>query len=98
MLIQPSPCPPCTPADDFFAKQLPHNVTWLLTLLYALDQRGDFGDTAVQGALVHRLRYLASVVTQNFSAFGELLALPKRFAEISGGWGWVGGRVGVGGC
>ncbi|KAL4445411.1 hypothetical protein ABPG77_011236 [Micractinium sp. CCAP 211/92] len=72
-------------ADDFFAKQLPHNVTWLLTLLYALDQTGDFGDTAVQGALVHRLRYLASVVTQNFSAFGELLALPKRFAEISGG-------------
>lgn len=47
---------------------------------------GDFGDSAVQGALVHQLRYLASVVTQNFSAFGELLALPKRFAEISGGW------------
>ncbi|PSC69745.1 ABC transporter D family member 1 [Micractinium conductrix] len=72
-------------ADDFFAKQLPHNVTWLLTLLYAMDHKGDFGDTAVQGALVHQLRYLASVVTQNFSAFGELLALPKRFAEISGG-------------
>ena len=48
---------------------------------------GDFGDTAVQGALVHQLRYLASVVTQNFSAFGELLALPKRFAEISGAGG-----------
>ena len=46
---------------------------------------GDFGDTAVQGQLVHQLRYLASVVTQNFSAFGELLAMPKRFAEISGG-------------
>lgn len=27
-------------ADDFFAKQLPHNVTWLLTLLYAMDQKG----------------------------------------------------------
>jgi hypothetical protein len=49
---------------------------------------GDFGDTVVQGALVHQLRYLASVVTQNFSAFGELLAMPKRFAEISGGC-WV---------
>jgi ABC-type uncharacterized transport system fused permease/ATPase subunit len=72
-------------ADDFFAKQLPHNVTWLLTLLYALDQTGDFGDTAVQGQLVHQLRYLASVVTQNFTSFGELLAMPKRFAEISGG-------------
>ena len=152
-------CPPACPfspppaADDFFAKQLPHNVTWLLTLLFALEQKGaphaapaspphasasctaprrsrgilaslpptrcrvlpgcrgrlpsqpahpdphthththahglppagDFGDTAVQGALVHQLRYLASVVTQNFSAFGELLAMPKRFAEISGG-------------
>jgi ABC-type uncharacterized transport system fused permease/ATPase subunit len=72
-------------ADEFFAKQLPHSVTWVLTLLYALEQRGDFGDTAFQGALVHNIRYLASVVTQCFSAFGELLALPKRFAEISGG-------------
>lgn len=47
---------------------------------------GDFGDAAVQGRLVHQLRYLASVVTQCFSAFGELLAMPKRFAEIGGGW------------
>lgn len=72
-------------ADDFFAKQLPHSVTWILTLLYALDQRQDFGDSAFQGHLVLQIRYLASVVTQCFSAFGELLALPKRFAEISGG-------------
>jgi hypothetical protein len=27
-------------ADDFFAKQLPHNVTWVLTLLYAMEQKG----------------------------------------------------------
>lgn len=94
--LHPLPCHlPFAAADDFFAKQLPHNVTWLLTLLFALDQTGDFGDTAVQGRLVHQLRYLASVVTQNFSAFGELLAMPKRFAEISGGWvGGVGGRTG----
>jgi ABC-type uncharacterized transport system fused permease/ATPase subunit len=72
-------------ADEFFAKQLPHSITWLLTLLYALEQRGDFASTEFQGALVHNIRYLASVVTQCFSAFGELLALPKRFAEISGG-------------
>jgi hypothetical protein len=31
------------------------------------------------------MRYLASVVTQSFTAFGELLALHKRFAELSGG-------------
>ena len=27
-------------ADDFFSKQLPNNVTWLLTLMYSLDQSG----------------------------------------------------------
>lgn len=31
------------------------------------------------------MRYLASVVTQCFTAFGELLALHKRFAELTGG-------------
>lgn len=72
-------------ADEFFSKQLPHSITWLLTLLYSLEQHGDFGSAAFQGALVHNIRYLASVVTQCFTAFGELLALPKRFAEISGG-------------
>ena len=25
-------------ADDFFTKQLPFNVTWVLTLMYAMDQ------------------------------------------------------------
>ena len=35
-------------ADDFFTRQLLHNVTWALTLLYALDSRGEFSDTAVQ--------------------------------------------------
>ncbi len=28
-------------AEEFFAKQLPHNITWLLSLLYALDQSGE---------------------------------------------------------
>ena len=35
-------------ADDFFAKQLPHNVTWALTVLYALDAPGDLSSMAVQ--------------------------------------------------
>ena len=38
-----------------------------------------------QGQLVNDMRYLASVVTQCFTAFGELLALNKRFAELTGG-------------
>lgn len=35
-------------ADDFFTRQLPHNVTWALTLLYALDSPGDFSSTIAQ--------------------------------------------------
>ncbi len=31
------------------------------------------------------MRYLASVVTQCFTGFGELLALNKRFSELTGG-------------
>lgn len=42
-------------------------------------------NTLVQGILVNDMRYLASVVTTCFSSFGELLALQKRFAELSGG-------------
>ncbi|CAL8461843.1 g1374 [Coccomyxa elongata] len=72
-------------ADDFFTKQLPHNVTWGLTVLYALDASKDLTDLAAQGQLVNDMRYLASVVTQCFTSFGELLALNKRFAELSGG-------------
>ena len=39
----------------------------------------------VQGHLVMNMRYLASVVTQCFQAFGELLALQQHFVELSGG-------------
>ena len=46
---------------------------------------GDFSDTLVQGRLVHDMRYLASVVTQCFTAFGELLGMHKRLAQLSGG-------------
>ena len=35
-------------ADDFFTKQLPHNVTWGLTVLYALDASKDLTNLAVQ--------------------------------------------------
>ena len=39
----------------------------------------------MQGHLVMNMRYLASVVTQCFQAFGELLALQQHFVELSGG-------------
>ncbi len=35
-------------ADDFFTKQLPHNVTWGLTVLYALDAAKDLADVSAQ--------------------------------------------------
>lgn len=35
-------------ADDFLAKQLPHNVTWGLTMLYSLEHPSNFEDTETQ--------------------------------------------------
>lgn len=71
-------------ADEFISKQLPHNVTWLLSLLYALDHPEGAAPT-VQGQLAHDLRFLASVVSQSFLAFGDLLELYRKFLEITGG-------------
>ena len=39
-------------ADDFFTKQLPHNVTWGLTVLYALDAAKDLADVSAQVSIV----------------------------------------------
>lgn len=44
---------------------------------------GDFSNTQVQGQLVHDMRYLASVVTQCFSAFGELLGMQVTSPEAA---------------
>jgi hypothetical protein len=38
--------------DDFVTKQLPHNVTWGLSLLYALEHRGDQALTSIQGKVI----------------------------------------------
>ncbi|KAB5556510.1 hypothetical protein DKX38_007419 [Salix brachista] len=70
--------------DDFVTKQLPHNVTWGLSLLYAIEHKGDRAITSTQGELAHALRFLASVVSQSFLAFGDILELHKKFAELSG--------------
>jgi len=40
---------------------------------------------STQGELAHALRYLASVVSQSFLAFGDILELHKKFVELSGG-------------
>ncbi|KAB1210259.1 ABC transporter D family member 1 [Morella rubra] len=71
--------------DDFITKQLPHNVTWGLSLLYAVEHKGDRALVSTQGELAHALRFLASVVSQSFLAFGDILELHKTFVELSGG-------------
>ncbi|XP_042038702.1 ABC transporter D family member 1-like isoform X1 [Salvia splendens] len=71
--------------DDFITKQLPHNVTWGLSLLYAMEHKGDRALTSTQGELAHALRFLASVVSQSFLAFGDILELHRKFVELSGG-------------
>jgi hypothetical protein len=38
-------------ADEFLTKQLPHNVTWGLSLLYAVEHGGDRAQVSVQGWL-----------------------------------------------
>ncbi|XP_021887084.1 ABC transporter D family member 1-like [Carica papaya] len=71
--------------DDFVTKQLPHNVTWGLSLLYAIEHKGDRSLVSTQGELAHALRFLASVVSQSFLAFGDILELNRKFVELSGG-------------
>ncbi|XP_061344262.1 ABC transporter D family member 1-like isoform X2 [Gastrolobium bilobum] len=71
--------------DDFITKQLPHNVTWGLSLLYAMEHKGDRASISTQGELAHALRFLASVVSQSFLAFGDILELHRKFVELSGG-------------
>ncbi|KAJ0976938.1 hypothetical protein J5N97_012412 [Dioscorea zingiberensis] len=71
--------------DDFITKQLPHNVTWGLSLLYAMEHKGDRALTSTLGELAHALRFLASVVSQSFLAFGDILELNRKFVELSGG-------------
>uniref|UniRef100_A0A0E0JU24 ABC transporter domain-containing protein n=1 Tax=Oryza punctata TaxID=4537 RepID=A0A0E0JU24_ORYPU len=39
----------------------------------------------IAGELAHALRFLASVVSQSFIAFGDILELHKKFLELSGG-------------
>jgi hypothetical protein len=36
-------------ADEFITKQLPHNVTWGLSLLYAMEHQGNRASISVQG-------------------------------------------------
>ncbi|CAI9294727.1 unnamed protein product [Lactuca saligna] len=75
--------------DDFVTKQLPHNVTWGLSLLYDMEHKVDRSLTSTQGELAQALRFLASVVSQSFLAFGDILELHRKFIELSSGVHWI---------
>jgi hypothetical protein len=71
--------------DDFVTKQLPHIVTWGLSLAYTnrMSQHTDvYADDG--GRLGHDLRFVASAISHTFLAFGELMDLYKRVLELSG--------------
>ena len=55
-------------ADDFFTKQLPHNVTWGLTVLYALDASKDLTNLAVQVRSSAALWIISKVLTPSVFA------------------------------
>lgn len=47
--------------DDFVTKQLPHNVTWGLSLLYALEHKGDRALTSTQGCYSSKLFHFSKI-------------------------------------
>ena len=71
-------------ADHFLTKELPHNVTWGLSMLFVLSFGDTLGDLQRQGDLGHDLRFLATTVSHSFNAFGELLDLYKKVDELGG--------------
>lgn len=71
-------------ADHFLTRELPHNVTWGLSLLFVLNFGDTRGDLQLQGKLVYDLRFLATTVSHSFNAFGEILDLYKKFDELGG--------------
>ena len=78
--------------DDFVIKQLPHIVTWGLSLAYTNRMAKHQSVYENHGSqLGHDLRYVASAVSHTFMAFGDLLDLYKRFVELGGYLGRVSG-------
>ena len=71
-------------ADHFLTKELPHNVTWGLSMLFVLNFGATLGDLQLQGNLAYELRFLATTVSHSFNAFGEILDLYKKFDELGG--------------
>ena len=63
-------------ADDFLAKQLPHNVTWGLTMLYSLEHPSNFGDSESQVPRGYPALYLTH------ASFGKMPRSPMASVHI----------------
>ena len=72
--------------NDFVIQRTPPIVTWGLSYLYTVRMQNKAEDLYQdEGAgLSHDLRYVATVVSHTFTAFGELLELYKRMLELYG--------------
>ena len=72
--------------EHFLTNQLPHNVTWIISMLFSLQYPLDISrNVDNQAAMVKEMRYLATVITQTFNSFGDILGLHKRCTELAGG-------------
>jgi len=72
--------------ENFLTSQLPHNVTWIISMIFSLQYPINIvTDVKNQAAMVKDMRYLATVITQTFVSFGDILGLHKRFTELAGG-------------
>ena len=64
-------------ADDFFTRQLPHNVTWGLTVLYALDASDNLADLKLQARTTEPGSLCWSIPCQHARRKEPLVAAPK---------------------
>jgi ABC-type uncharacterized transport system fused permease/ATPase subunit len=72
--------------ESFLTNQLPNNVTWIISMVFSLQYpRSKLNMVNGQAGMVKDMRYLATVVAQTFTSFGDILGLHKRFTELAGG-------------
>lgn len=72
--------------NDMFVKRIPFSIVWLLSGLPVF-----FGSLkhTPSGELSRSLRYLAALVTHEFTAIGEIVLLWRRIGELAGHTGRI---------
>ncbi|UPQ98050.1 type I ABC transporter [Chloropicon primus] len=72
--------------ENFLTNHMPHNITWIVSMIFSLQYPIDIRkDVIEQAAMVKDMRYLATVIAQTFSSFGDILGLHQRYTELAGG-------------